>query len=432
MKMSNYESKYYDQVDETVHKKVMDNGLEVYIIDKKGYNKKFVTYTTKYGSTDNHFKTKGKVYNVPDGIAHFLEHKMFDKESGDVFNKFSEHGASANAFTSVDRTSYLFSTTENFKKNLTLLMNMVEIPYFTSEKVDKEIGIINEEIKMYQDNPGYRLYHETLNAMYENSPVAIDIAGTLESISEITAEHLYLCHETFYAPDNMVMILAGDFDVNDTFEFIETHQNKRPALDQSDIERFLPEEPYGVKEQSKELNLQVTTPKVMLGFKVLPDDADDQLKARRDAAMLFALDMVFGEQSPYYEDLLERGIVDDSFNFSYQEDDLVRHTLMAVETAEVDTFTEEIVRIIEEVKEEDFFSETRLRSQKRELLGDYLTSLNSPEYVANQFTKYLFDGVDLYELPELIESITLEEVINFFNSSIDVKNFSRVVVKGHD
>ena len=192
-----YTTEHYDHLDEVVHKQVMDNGLEVFIIDKKGYNKKFVTYTAKYGSVDNHFKANGEVHHVPDGIAHFLEHKMFDKEAGDVFNKFSEMGASANAFTSIDRTSYLFSTTENFFENLDLLMNMVEIPYFTKEKVDKEIGIINEEIKMYQDNPGYRLYHETLNAMYENSPVAIDIAGTLESISNITADYLYLCHRHY-------------------------------------------------------------------------------------------------------------------------------------------------------------------------------------------------------------------------------------------
>ncbi len=430
--MTKYTKTYYEHVDETVYKQVMDNGLQVYIIDKSGYNKKFATYTTKYGSTDNHFKSGDKVYNVPDGIAHFLEHKMFDKESGDVFTKFSEMGASANAFTSVDRTSYLFSATENFEENLTLLMNMVEIPYFTPEKVDKEIGIINEEIKMYQDNPGYRLYHETLNSMYENSPVAIDIAGTLESISEITAEHLYLCHETFYAPDNMVMILAGDFDIEATFNFIETHQNKRPTTTPSNIERFLPEEPYGVSCYNQEIQLQVTTPKVMLGFKSLPDDADSHLRSKRDAAMLFALDMVFGEQSSYYEDLLERGIIDDSFNFSYQEDNLVRHTLMAVETEHPETFTQEIIRIIKEVKDSDFFSEKRLQSQKRELLGDYLTSLNSPEYVANQFTKYLFDGADLYEVPELINSITLDDLKEFFNNSIDEMNVSSVIVKPHD
>lgn len=427
-----YTTMHYDHLDEVVHKQVMDNGLEVFIIDKKGYNKKFATYTAKYGSVDNHFKANGEIHNVPDGIAHFLEHKMFDKETGDVFNKFSEMGASANAFTSIDRTSYLFSTTENFFENLNLLMDMVEIPYFTPEKVDKEIGIINEEIKMYQDNPGYRLYHETLNAMYENSPVAIDIAGTLESISEITADHLYLCHKTFYAPDNMVMILAGDFNIEETFKFIETHQNKRPVYEPSNIERYTPEEPYAVKTPKKVMELAVSTPKVMLGFKTLPDESDNQTRERRDAAMLFALDMVFGEQSPYYEDLLERGIIDDSFNFAYQEETLARHTLMAAETEDTETFTTEITRIIDEVKAKDFFTEKRLQSQKRELLGDYLTSLNSPEYIANQYTKYYFDGYDLYNVPKVIDSITLDDVKNYFNSSIDTKNMVEVIVKAYE
>src|SRR5699024_5000701 len=134
---------------------------------------------------------------------HFLEHKMFEKEDGDVFNLFSKYGASANAFTSYDRTSYLFSATDDFDKNLKLLMNMVEQPYFTDETVENEIGIINEEIKMYQDNPGYRLYFETLNQMYHHLPVKTDIAGTQESISKITKEHLFLCHSTFYHPSNM-------------------------------------------------------------------------------------------------------------------------------------------------------------------------------------------------------------------------------------
>lgn len=429
---TNFITTNYEHLDEVVHKQVMANGLEVFIIDKKGYNKKFATYTTKYGSTDNHFKVGDTAYNVPDGIAHFLEHKMFDKEAGDVFNKFSEMGASANAFTSIDRTSYLFSTTENFFENLTLLMDMVEIPYFTPEKVEKEIGIINEEIKMYQDNPGYRLYHETLNAMYENSPVAIDIAGTLESISEITADHLYLCHSTFYAPNNMVMILAGDFDVEETFNFIERHEAARPHSEPQTIERFIPEEPYAVKTPKKVMELAVSTPKVMLGFKALPDDSNAEMRERRDAAMLFALDMVFGEQSPYYEELLEQGIIDDSFNFSYQEEEMVRHTMMAAETDEIDTFTSEIVRIIEEVKSTDFFTEKRLRSQKRELMGDYLTSLNSPEYIANQYTKYYFDGYDLYNVPQLVESITLDDVRNYFNSSIDTKNMVEVIVKAYE
>ena len=228
------------------------------------------------------------------------------------------------------------------------------------------------------------------------------------------------------------MILAGDFNIEETFAYIEAHQNSRPDFEPTDIERFIPEEPYAVKTKEKVMELAVSTPKVMLGFKTLPDDSDNAVRERRDAAMLFALDMVFGEQSPYYEDLLERGIVDDSFNFAYQEEEMVRHTLMAAETDDYETFTAEIVRIIDEVKTTDFFSEKRLQSQKRELMGDYLTSLNSPEYIANQFTKYYFDGYDLYNVPKVIDSITLEDIKNYFNSSIDTKNMVEVIVKAYE
>ena len=228
------------------------------------------------------------------------------------------------------------------------------------------------------------------------------------------------------------MILAGDFEIDETFNYIEAHQNNRPDYEPSNIERYFPEEPYAVKTSKKVMELAVSTPKVMLGFKALPDDSDNETREIRDSAMLFALDMVFGEQSPYYEDLLDRGIIDDSFNFAYQEETLARHTLMAAETDNPETFTAEITRIIDEVKEKDFFTEKRLQSQKRELMGDYLTSLNSPEYIANQYTKYYFDGYDLYNVPKVIDSITLEDVKRYFNSSIDTKNMVEVIVKAYE
>ena len=199
--------KYYEALEETVISKTLPNGLEVIYVKKPGFNKKFATYTTRFGSVDNHFTVDGVTHKIPDGIAHFLEHKMFEKEDGDVFHKFSEHGASANAFTSFDRTSYLFSCTDNFYDNLKLLMDMVEEPYFTDQSVEKEVGIINEEIKMYQDNPGYKLFSTMMESLYNTHPVRIDIAGTLDSIQQITKEDLYLCHETFYAPNNMVLSL---------------------------------------------------------------------------------------------------------------------------------------------------------------------------------------------------------------------------------
>lgn len=408
----------YKEIDENVYQETLDNGLEVFIIQKAGYNKRFVTYTSKYGSIDNHFRVGGKEYKVPDGIAHFLEHKMFEKEDGDIFDQFAKGGANANAFTSYDRTSYLFSTTEDFYKNLTLLMDMVEKPYFTEETVEREIGIINEEIKMYQDNPGYRLYFDTISQMYDELPVKIDIAGTLPSISKITKDHLYLCHGTFYHPSNMVLIMVGDFDVDETMQFVKDHQDGRGNIKPIDVERILPDEKRGVVKQKHNLYLDVAETKVMLGFKNERIESGKE-RLTRDLAMMFGLDMVFGEQSDYYYQMLEDGIIDDSFNFAHNEEKDFAHILMTTQTDDPEKFRQTILTIIEDIKNKDIFKEEKLAIQKREVLGDYLSSLNSPEYIANQYTKYHLDGYDLYQLPEIIEGITVEDIRRYIFDALN-------------
>ncbi|WP_245537520.1 EF-P 5-aminopentanol modification-associated protein YfmH [Salinicoccus carnicancri] len=428
MKMQTRE---YNGIDEKVYSHTCSNGLEIFIIPKRGYSKKFATYTTKYGSMDDFFRVDGSEFMVPDGIAHFLEHKMFEKEDGDVFNLFSKHGANANAFTSYDRTSYLFSTTEDFIKNLDLLMNMVEQPYFTDETVAREVGIINEEIKMYQDNPGYRLYFETLNQMYHELPVKTDIAGTLESISEITKEHLFKCHSTFYHPSNMVMILVGDLDAEALISHIEDHQESRGITHIPSIERLLPAEPADIAMKHKVLEMDVQDTKVMIGFKKRQNLADASDRLLRDLSMMFALDMVFGEQSPYYYELMDAGLIDDSFSFSHIEEKSFAHTLLTSTTEEPEKLAERVSEIISEVSAGEFFTEEKLSNQKREVLGDYLSSLNSPEYIANQFTKYHLDGYDLYRLPEIIESITPDDARKHFIDVMDPDKMVECILKPH-
>ncbi|MFB9861332.1 EF-P 5-aminopentanol modification-associated protein YfmH [Salinicoccus siamensis] len=419
----------YPKIDEQVYKHECDNGLTVFVIPKPGYSKKFATYTTKYGSMDDHFIVGGEEYRVPDGIAHFLEHKMFEKEDGDVFNLFSKYGANANAFTSYDRTSYLFSATESFDQNLKLLMDMVEQPYFTEETVEKEVGIINEEIKMYQDNPGYRLYFETLNQMYHNLPVKVDIAGTEASISKITADHLFLCHKTFYHPSNMVMILVGDFDVDGLIDYIDAHQNRRKIEPLPKLERVLPLEPKEIVKHKNILTMDVEETKSMIGFKYYQENDDTENRLKRDLSMMFALDMVFGEQSDFYYELMDKGLIDDSFNFSHIEESDFSHAFFATNTEEPDAFAAEIRNIIESVKTGGFFTEEKLMNQKREVIGDYLASLNSPEYIANQYTKYYLDGYDLYKLLEVIEEITIQEVETHFIDVMDPEYMVECILK---
>ena len=243
----------FDQLKETLYHEKMENGLNVYILPKQGFSKTFATFTTKYGSIDNDFVPLNSTeYNhVPDGIAHFLEHKLFEKEDGDVFQQFSKQGASANAFTTFNRTAYLFSSTSNVEKNLETLIDMVQSPYFTEKTVEKEKGIIGQEITMYDDNPDWRLYFGVIENMYQHHPVKIDIAGTIESISILQISYLYECYNTFYHPSNMLLFVVGPVDPDQIMNLIRDNQNKKDYKDMSEIKRRFEDEPSKVAEKKE-------------------------------------------------------------------------------------------------------------------------------------------------------------------------------------
>ncbi|MER1935456.1 MAG: pitrilysin family protein, partial [Priestia megaterium] len=243
----------FSQLQEQLYHEKMDNGLQVYILPKPEFNKTFATFTTNYGSIDNQFVplNENEMTKVPDGIAHFLEHKLFEKEDGDVFQQFSKQGASANAFTSFTRTAYLFSCTSNFEENLETLVDFVQEPYFSEKTVEKEKGIIGQEITMYDDNPDWRLYFGTIQNMYKNHPVKIDIAGTIESISHINKDLLYTCYETFYHPSNMLLFIVGPVDAEKVMKQVRDNQQKKDYKEISDIQRHFDEEPETVDQEKQ-------------------------------------------------------------------------------------------------------------------------------------------------------------------------------------
>lgn len=242
---------------------------QVYILPKPEFNKTFATFTTNYGSIDNQFVplNENEMTKVPDGIAHFLEHKLFEKEDGDVFQQFSKQGASANAFTSFTRTAYLFSCTSNFEENLETLVDFVQEPYFSEKTVEKEKGIIGQEITMYDDNPDWRLYFGTIQNMYKNHPVKIDIAGTIESISHINKDLLYTCYETFYHPSNMLLFIVGPVDAEKVMKQVRDNQQKKDYKEISDIQRHFDEEPETVDQEKQVLKMPVQSSKCMVGLK---------------------------------------------------------------------------------------------------------------------------------------------------------------------
>ncbi len=421
------EIKHYEALGETVVHHQCDNGLDVYCVLKPGFNKKFVSYTTKYGSMDDHFIVNNEEVVVPDGIAHFLEHKMFEKEDGDVFQHFGKNGASANAYTSYDRTSYLFSTTTELYKNLKTLMDMVEQPYFTAETVAKEVGIIDEELKMYLDDPDYRAEMGLLQSMYHASPIRNDIGGSTASIKEITHAHLYTCYETFYHPSNMVLVIVGDIDYEEVIDYIDSHQASRGLDSQHMIEKIMPDEPRRVVKPYIEMEMDITETNVKVGFKGVSESLTSEARLKKDLAMMLALDLVFGEQSLYYYELEDKGLIDNSFNYMHAEEVDYSYSVFAVNTHQVDPFVSAINDIIDKVKQGAFFNEEMLMLKKREVIGDFLSSLNSPEYVAMQYTKYKLDGVDLFDVLDVIDEISLDDIKTVFNRTLD-KDYQAVSV----
>jgi predicted Zn-dependent peptidase len=403
--------KTFEQLDETLHFEELENGLKVYVLEKKGFNKTYATFTTHYGSVDNHFKPLGKneEVKVPDGIAHFLEHKLFEKEHGDVFQDFSKQGASANAFTTFNRTAYLFSTTSDVKKNLTTLIDFVQEPYFTEKTVEKEKGIIGQEIRMYDDNPDWRVYFGLIENMYHHHPVKIDIAGTEKSIAKITKDTLYECYETFYHPSNMILFVVGPVNAQEILHFVKENQSQKSFKEKAPIERFFADEPPAVAKTEKIIEMTVQTPKCYIGFKEATPKRKGKELMRHELCVNLALEMMFGKSSPNYEALYEEGLIDQTFSFDYTEENGFGFSMLGGDTQSPDELVKRVSNMVEAFEQDNISTDSFERARKKKI-GAFLRSLNSPEFIANQFTRYAFNEMDLFDVIPVFESLQASDV----------------------
>ena len=410
----------FKQLEETLYYKKLENGLDVYILPKKGFSKTYVTFTTKYGSIDRTFKPIGsdEMITVPDGIAHFLEHKMFEKEDGDVFQKFSEVGAQANAFTSFTRTSYLFSATDHLYKSTETLLDFVQRPYFTEETVEKEKGIIGQEITMYDDSPDWRLYFGAIENMYETHPVKIDIAGTIESIDKITADHLYTCYNTFYHPSNMLLFVIGAVDVNEMMSFIEADQAKKKFPEAEEITRHFDEEPSHVAVKENVLNMDVQKPKMYVGFKAKKVDLQGADMLKHELSVQIAFECIFGRATKFYTDIYEEGIIDETYSFDFSLEKGYGFALVGSDTSKPDELEKRIKEQIQLAAQGKVFTKEQIETIKRKKIGYFLRALNSLEFIANQFTRYKFNDMDLFDVVPTLETLTLESVEEAFQTIV--------------
>ncbi|EOS7743387.1 insulinase family protein [Enterococcus hirae] len=416
----------YDQINETLYHEVLPNGLTVYLLPKNDYHKTYGLFSTNYGSIDNEFISYGsdKKIKVPDGIAHFLEHKLFEKEDGDVFQLFGQQGASANAFTSFTKTSYLFSTTDQVEKNLTTLLDFVQAPYFTEETVNKEKGIIGQEIQMYEDDPNWRMFFGILNNLYPEHPLHIDIAGTVESIEAITADDLYTCYRTFYQPSNMVLFVVGKLEPEKLMELIRTNQNAKDFPPAQKIERYFPDNNGDIIAKSS-MRSAITRDKFVLGIKgldVLPAEGKELLRYKTALNLLFQL--LLGNTSQNYLKMYNDGLIDDSFGFEFSLDREFHFADFSGDTDQPEKAAEKVKEILLHFEEDQELSEENLTLLKKKMLGQYFQTLNSLEYIANQFTQSLFGDQTLFDLPEIIESIQLADVLKVGRSFIKEEAFS--------
>lgn len=402
----------FDQLGEELYYEKLENGLDVYILPKKGFSKTFVTFTTKYGSIDRTFVPIGEKepISVPDGIAHFLEHKMFEKEDGDVFQKFSQYGASANAFTSFTRTAYLFSATNHIYESTTTLLDFVQQPYFTEQTVNKEKGIIGQEITMYDDQPDWRALFGSIENLYEKHPVNIDIAGTVESIDGITAEHLYTCYNTFYHPSNMLLFAIGSVEPEQMMAHIRENQSQKSFPEATEIERIEVDEPLEAYRKSNELRMDIQKKKAYVSFKAKETQLQGREMLKHELAIQLALDLMYGRSSEFYEDMYEKGWIDESYSYDFSLEKGFGFAMVGSDTQEPEKLELAIKEVMNQSANALPFDQEQLDRVKRRKIGFFLRALNSIEFIANQFTRYQFNDMNLFDAVPVIEELTIEDV----------------------
>lgn len=407
--------KRYDSfTGEYLYSKKHESGLSIFIMPRKGYSSNYAIFGTRYGSVDSKFIVPGedKVTEVPDGIAHYLEHKMFDQPDGsNVFEKFAKYGANANAFTSFNMTAYLFSASDNVKENVKTLMDYVQTPHFTDESVLKEQGIIGQEIKMYDDNAPWRVFFNLLGCLYVNNPVKLDIAGTVESISRITSGLLYKCYNTFYNLSNMAIFVTGDFEPEEMLEVIESSIKKNEPFDER-IERIYPDEPDEIAKPYAEQSISVAQPLFMIGWKDIDVGYGGEKLLKKSIEMEILCELLFGKSTKLYNDLYSKGLINSTFSVEYNPQIVYGFTAIEGESPDPKKVYEYILDEIEkaDLNEEDF------RRVKKVVWGDFIRSFNDIEGYAHCFMTEFFTDSDYFDYPKVFETVSFEDVKNRLKS----------------
>ena len=384
----------------------LKNGLKVIIIPKKNTNKKMAIIGTKFGSIDNHFInpiTKEEV-KIPDGVAHFLEHKMFEQADGtNSLDTLTALGVEANAYTTNDHTAYYFETIENFEPAFKELLNYVFHPYYTDENVEKEKGIIAQEIRMYDDDPISKIFLNALQCMYNACPVRIDVAGTVESINKINKDLLYDCYNTFYHPSNMVMSVCGDFEPEYILNLIK--ENMESIRNQDKIQRIYPEEKKEIYQKYKEEKMEVSISSLVIGIK---DEIEEENIVNKEIILNIILNCIFDENSRLFKELYEDGLIINEPDLEYEYSDIYSHMMIYANSKDPKEVYKRFKKEVERLKEVGIDEKTFTRT-KNKIYGRLITSYNSSTQIARNFMRDYLNNINSFDYIEEWSKINLED-----------------------
>ncbi len=398
------------QLRERYFQAIHASGLPIYVFPKPMAGT-YAILAVRYGSLDACCSVAGSdPISVPDGIAHFLEHKMFENDDGsDSFANFSAYGADANAYTTYQRTAYLFSTTEHFEQSLEELLRMVTHPYFTEASIQKERGIIAEEIRMYEDHPWERCYRGLLRALYAKHPIRNGICGSEASISEITPSMLYECHRLFYCPSNMVLIVCGNVDPSRVQGCVDSAFSQRERSDPPQtVQRILPQEPNGPSVHRVEERMQLAKPVFSIGIRDPFVSNDCKQRLRRDAVMAILNEVLFSRCESFYNTLFEKGLLTPAFSYGYSIGDSFAFNCISGESEDPDAVYSEFWEYLERITQTGI-SEPVFERCRRVLYADEIRAYDSTEEIAENLLTHVMEGTELFDYPNLLLEVTVED-----------------------
>ena len=414
---------------EKLYVEKLENGLTIMILPRKTTQKKYAMWGVNFGSIDNHFinPDNNKEIKIPDGVAHFLEHKMFEQENGvNSLDALSSLGVDANAYTTNDYTTYLFECTDNFYEALDELMDYVQHPYYTDENVEKEKGIIGQEINMYDDYPTWKVYMNAMECLYHNNPVKLDIAGTIESITPITKETLYDCYNTFYTPSNMLMVITGDFEPEKLIQEIKNRIVKNE--NKGEIKRIYPKEPEEINKEKIEAVMDVNNPIFVIAIKDKTLENETE-QVKKHIAIEILLNIIAGKSSKLYKELYEKGIVMSPLDLDYEFSKQYAHIVISGQSNEPEKVMEELKKEIEKLKKEGL-EKQQFERIKKKIYGDYITEYNDISGVARMLMADYFKGINSFEYIENHKQVTKEYAEKILKEIFDENKMVISIVKG--